>query len=121
MYGAAFWVLFVVVLMYGHFYELVESILLLTDAPEEVRAIFDDHWSSFSSWLYLSSVLYFLLTIAASVYYTHKFVGPSVAFQKHLEEIAKGNFKHLTHLRKGDQLEGVADALNKVSEVLSKN
>lgn len=105
-------------IVYSNFAELVDSIILLTDAPEEVKAIFSDYWKYTRVWIYSVLAIYLAAMVGVSWWYTHRFLGPSIAFQKHLEEIAKGNYKYRTSLRKGDELESVANALNRVSEVL---
>ncbi len=110
----------IALILYTNFAELVSSIILLTDAPEEVKAIFADYWSYTQVWVYVSLGIYVAAMLAVSWWYTHRFVGPSIAFKKHLEEIADGNYEFRTSLRKGDELEEVARALNRVSELLEK-
>ena len=107
-------------IIYSNFADLVESILLLTDAPREVQSIFADYWQSTQGWIYLTLLAYVAATVGVSAWYTHRFVGPAIAFKKHLEEIAVGNYSFRTSLRKGDAFEDVAKALNRASEVLEK-
>ncbi|SMF59789.1 hypothetical protein [Pseudobacteriovorax antillogorgiicola] len=106
------------IIIYTNFADLVQSILVLTDAPDEVRNIFAEYWSSIQGWIYFSLATYIFATIGVSIWYTHRFVGPAIAFRKHLEEMAKGNFEYQTVLRKGDAMEDVAKALNRASELL---
>ena len=105
-------------IIYSQFAELVQSVLVLTDAPEEVGRIFADYWASTQVWIYLVMAAYLLLTIIISLWYTHRFLGPTVAFRKHLEELAAGNFEYRTILRKGDAMVELAKALNRVSAML---
>lgn len=105
-------------IIYSHFAELVQSVLVLTDAPEEVGRIFADYWSSTQGWIYLVLFVYMILTIWVSLWYTHRFLGPTIAFRKHLQELASGNFEHRTILRKGDAMVELARSLNRFSEML---
>ncbi|NRA66507.1 MAG: hypothetical protein HRU19_18610 [Pseudobacteriovorax sp.] len=107
-------------ILYSNFAELVESVLVLTEAPDEVGRIFAEYWSSTQIWIYLSLLAYVVATIGLSVWYTHKFLGPTVALKKHLEELAKGNYSYRTILRKGDAMEEMAGAMNRVSVVLER-
>jgi methyl-accepting chemotaxis protein len=69
-------------------------------------------------WIYISFVMYVLGTIAISIIYTHRLIGPTVAFRRHLDAIEAGNFSYRTILRKSDAFQEVAKRLNEVSEML---
>ncbi len=108
----------VAAVFYYNFSDLFHSVLQLTDAPQEVQAIIQHYWSSAQTWILICIVVYVAFTILLSIWYTHRFVGPAVAFLRHLNEINQGHYHYRTHLRRGDAFEELAKALNKSSEAL---
>jgi hypothetical protein len=107
-------------IIYYNFGGLVNSIVLLTDAEEEVRELFLDYWKGTQLWIYFSFAVYLLASIGLSVFYTHRMVGPTFAFRRHIRSIAEGRYHVRTHLRKGDAFSEVADELNHLSEVMER-
>ena len=105
-------------IIYYNFSDLFYSVLQLTDAPQEVGAIIKHYWSSVESWIMLCIIVYVATTVVISIWYTHRFVGPAVAFLRHLNEINAGNYTYRTHLRRGDAFAELANGLNKASEAL---
>jgi hypothetical protein len=123
LYSIILSVLFAVALgaiLYFNFASLINSIVLMTDAEDEVREIFMSYWKGTQLWVYLTFLIYLVATIAMSVLYTHKLVGPTIAFRRHIRSIADGKFNARTYLRKGDAFLEVADELNRLSEVMEK-
>lgn len=108
-------------ILYHNFAGLVNSIVLLTDAEDEVRDLFLDYWRGTQLWIYLCFLIYLLATVTISVLYTHKLVGPTYAFRRHLRSLAEGRYNARTFLRRGDAFVEVADELNHLSEVLEKS
>ena len=107
-------------ILYVNFGELINSIVLMTDLEEDVRELFYDYWKSTQIWIYLTFIGYLSLTILVSVLYTHKLVGPTIAFKRHARSLAEGRYNARTYLRKGDAFVEVADELNHLSEVLER-
>ena len=107
-------------ILYFNFASLINSVVLMTDAEDEVREIFVNYWADTRLWLVLAFAIYLLLTIGVSVLYTHKLVGPTIAFRRHVRMLADGKFHARTYLRKGDAFSEVADELNRLSEVMEK-
>ena len=123
MYSIILSILFSVALgaiLYFNFASLINSIVLMTDAEDEVREIFMSYWSGTQLWLYLTFAVYIFLTVSVSVYFTHKLVGPTIAFRRHIRSIADGRYNARTYLRKGDAFREVADELNHLSEVMER-
>lgn len=104
--------------IYYHFADLFIAILDLTDAGDEVKDLLNVYWSSIQIWIYGLLAVYVSTTILISIWYTHRFVGPAVAFHKHLVAIANGDYTYRTNLRRHDAFEELADALNLASEGL---
>jgi hypothetical protein len=55
-----------------------------------------------------------------AVIFTHKLIGPTIAFRRHIRMIAEGKFQYRTKLRKGDAFQEVASDLNKLSEFFER-
>lgn len=108
-------------LIYFNFFPLMETVLKMTDADEEVRDFFWEEWKTKQLWVYLSFAVYLIAQIAMSILYTHRLVGPTYAFRRHIRSIAEGRFHVRTYLRKGDGFSEVADELNYLSEVMEKH
>jgi len=107
-------------IIYYNFGGLVNSIVLLTDAEDEVRELFLDYWKGTQLWIYMTFAIYLMASISLSVLYTHRMVGPTFAFRRHIRSIAEGRYNARTHLRKGDAFSEVADELNHLSEVMER-
>jgi signal transduction histidine kinase len=107
-------------ILYFNFSSLINSIVLMTDAEEEVRDIFLSYWKTTQIWIYLTFLGYLVLTIVISVIYTHKLIGPTIAFRRHIRMIAEGRYNARTYLRKGDAFVEVAEELNRLSEVMER-
>lgn len=60
--------------------------------------------------------LIILLFGALSVFITHKFAGPVFIFERMARDIANGNLTKRVKLRKGDDLEDLAEALNQMAD-----
>jgi signal transduction histidine kinase len=71
-------------------------------------------------WSRLSILGFFFsgLMVTASIIYTHRMVGPVVAFSRHVKELAQGNYASRVKLRKGDAFQTFADELNALAEGL---
>jgi hypothetical protein len=107
-------------IVYTNFSGLVSSIVLLTDAEAEVKDLFMQYWKDAQLWIFLCFGIYLLATVSISVLYTHKLIGPTIAFRRHIRSIAEGRYNARTYLRKGDAFSEVADELNHLSELMEK-
>jgi hypothetical protein len=107
-------------ILYHNFHGLVGSIVLLTDAEDEVNDLFMDYWRGTQIWIYLCFFIYLLATVLVSVLYTHRLVGPTIAFRRHIRSIADGRYNARTYLRKGDAFAEVAEELNRLSEIMER-
>lgn len=57
---------------------------------------------------------------AFAIWVTHKFVGPQVALRRHIRCLQKGDYAAVCRLRRGDELEPVAEALNELAQELER-
>ena len=109
----------VVLVIYLNFQPLAANILELTDVPDELREIINNYWSSSQLWIYGIGALYMIVIIAVSVWYTHRLVGPIVAFSRHIDKLKEGDYSARTFIRKHDAFTDIAIKLNELSEVLN--
>lgn len=109
-----------VAILWLNFNELINTILELTDAREDMEDILKSYLMDTQIWIFTAFFVYILATIGVSVWFTHRMVGPTVAFKRHLNELAKGNYRIRTNLRDGDAFVDVAGALNNLSDTLEK-
>jgi hypothetical protein len=107
-------------LLYSNFANFVDAVVQLTDVEDDVKDLFLEYWSGTRLWIIGCCVGYFIATIIVSVIYTHRLVGPTVAFRRHIRSLREGRFQSRTFLRRGDAFSEVADELNLLSEVLEK-
>ncbi len=107
-------------IVYVHLGHLFAFIIEMTDAPQEVQTIILSYVSSIQTWIYLTLGAYILLVMAISIWYTHRLVGPMVAFKRHFEALQQGNFSHRTNLRKNDAFHEAAIELNRATEMLGQ-
>lgn len=110
----------VIAIIYFNFAELIDSILLLTDAPEEVKDIMSSYWRASQVYIYLAVGVYISAMITITIWYTHRLVGPSIAFRRHILALISEKYYARTNLRKGDAFAEVAEALNSLSEALEE-
>ena len=70
--------------------------------------------------LSLQLIIRFLLLtpiiIIASIYLSHKVAGPLVRVENAVRDIARGNFQVRVKIRKRDELKGLVQAINEVTE-----
>ncbi len=77
----------------------------------------DSLWWSWAAFI-LIAVLFSMGVILGTLVLSHRFFGPVVALQKHINALTRGEFEHRTHLRKNDELKELAADLNQLSERL---
>jgi methyl-accepting chemotaxis protein len=121
MYCLILSILFVVSLglvLYVNLENLYNVVLELTGVRSEVIPLIESSIAPAKTQLLLLSGIYILLTLLISMLYTHRLVGPTIAFRRHIRAISDGDFKLRTNLRPGDAFSEVADDLNKLSEKL---
>ena len=61
-----------------------------------------------------------MLCIGIGIITSHKIAGPIYRIITFVNGLTKGDYKQRLHLRKGDDLQDLADALNKLTEKLEK-
>jgi hypothetical protein len=99
---------------------VAQIIFDLTDVEAEVREVLLQYLSGTVLWLVLISLAFALFNILISVIYTHRFLGPGIAFRRHIKRLAEGDYDAQTNLRKGDAFEDLATGLNNLSRILKR-
>jgi len=69
----------------------------------------------------LTVVLMTPVVAIIGIYLSHKIAGPIVRMERFLDTIASGDFRTRIVLRKGDELTGLANSMNKLQDSLKKD
>ncbi|MGE0173447.1 MAG: hypothetical protein AB7T49_11690 [Oligoflexales bacterium] len=109
---AIFFSFLVTGLLYLNLFRFYSLVVELTDLGEEVNSILRDYLTQSTYWLMLCAFIYILLNIAVSIIFTHRLVGPTYAFRRHIQNLKKGDYNSRINLRRGDAFAEVADELN---------
>ena len=100
------------------FSTLYVTVLELTDIQEEVSEVINQQITDSFFWLVFISAAFICTNIVLAIWYTHRMVGPSVAFKRHIDNLIRGDYLHKTTLRRGDAFQDVALRLNTLSNTL---
>ncbi len=103
-------------ILYVQLGKVFEIVIQLTDVEEEVKDLLMTYINGTTWWFLLAIGIFIAANILVSVTYTHKLVGPTYAFRRHILQLVDGKAGARTFLRKGDAFSEVADALNLLSE-----
>jgi hypothetical protein len=107
-------------LFYIHLNSFATIVIQLTDTEDEVlkmlyRSLDDMRFSV------IGTIFCFLIAnMVVSVLFTHKMVGPTIAFRRLIRGLSEGKYGDQIKLRDGDAFTEVADELNHLSSVLSE-
>ncbi len=108
----------VLLLFRWQFFETLDLVLDLTDLRDDVTRLLTDQMRTAIWYLAGISVLFIITSLSLAVFYTHRLIGPTVAFNRHLEALLRGDTKARTVLRKHDAFQETASRLNALSEYL---
>lgn len=102
-------------LLYAH-HQRQESLLETISGPQQ--AALRTSLADLGVWFALVVLIFVTATVLSSVVFTHRLVGPSYAFRRHLAELLAGNYGARITLRKHDAFVEVADDLNQLAAAL---
>ena len=111
----------VMLILYSNLGGLTDVVMQLTGVPDEVNELMAEYIAPAKLQIVLVSLFYIVINICVTVLYTHKLVGPTIAFRRHLQMIADGKLQYRTVLRSGDAFTELAEDLNRLSSQLEKN
>lgn len=107
--------------LYYYLSPLYDMVLELTDLREEVGLVQASYLLG-AGWMVAGSILlYFFATIAISIFFTHRLIGPTYAFRRHIQSLIDGDYGSRVNLRKNDAFPEVANDLNRLAEHLQSN
>lgn len=95
-------------------------LLGLIDEKAEATRIISQQFEQAAIYLVVLSVVFVVSTVSVSILYTHRLVGPTYAFRRHLRALREGRYEVRTMLRKNDAFTEVADDLNLLAEELQR-
>jgi nitrogen fixation/metabolism regulation signal transduction histidine kinase len=105
-------------ILYMNLAKFSDIILQLTGVEDEVKDLLNQYIAPAKYQVVITAFIYIAINIVVTILYTHKLIGPTIAFQRHVRMIAEGKFSHRTVLRKGDAFVELAEDLNKLSALL---
>lgn len=108
----------IAMILYQNLGSLFDVFFSLTDGRVTLQEVTTAYLQNIQAWVFLLLAAYVVSTIGISILYTHRLVGPTVAFRRHLDAIEAGDYTYRTILRKNDAFQEVAKRLNEVSEFL---
>lgn len=117
---AIFFAIAVGLILYFNLAKLMAIVLELTGVEEEVNDLMNQYIAPAKIQLLLAMGVYVFATVILSIKYTHKLVGPTIAFRRHIRMIADQQWDYRTKLRDGDAFSEVAEDLNRLSSYLKK-
>lgn len=106
--------------LYAALSRVYAELLLLIEEKGEAARLVERQFGETAMWLLALAVIYIACTVAVSVLYTHRLIGPAVAFRRHLRALREGRYEVRTALRKHDAMTEVADELNALAEHLER-
>ncbi len=109
---------FVVWVLYSHLDDLIQHVVILTDMKDEVYQAFDQQMRGAKIWLFLGTALFLSGNVILSIFQTHRFIGPTVAFRRHIRDLANGEYTKRVTIRRGDAFAEVAYELNRLAHIL---
>ena len=107
-------------ILYMNLKDFGEIVLALTDTESEIRDLFLTYMQETQWWLLLAVFFFLMANVTISIVYTHKLVGPTIAFRNHVQRLIDGQFKSRVHLRQNDAFLELAATLNQLAEALEK-
>lgn len=107
-------------ILYVNLAKFSDIILQLTGVEDEVKDLLNQYIAPAKLQVMGVILLYVIVNMVVTILYTHKLIGPTIAFRRHIRMIAEGKLQYRTVLRKGDAFEEVANDLNKLSEFMEQ-
>lgn len=108
----------VVWILYINLFELGEIVLALTDSENKIQELFQEYIKNIRWHIITAGGVFFMAMIGLSVVYTHKMVGPTIAFSLHVNKLKEGDYSSRIKLRPGDAFHELGDELNELAEEL---
>jgi len=105
--------------LYKKLNSFTDVAVTLTEADDEIYMMLSSYMSTVATTAIILGSAFIVLNLLISIYYTHKMVGPTIAFRRHIKQLKNGNYDSRVVIRNGDAFSEVADELNQLTEVLA--
>ena len=103
-------------------YRLILDTLEIIDSLVQDGSTIQDLFLEYAGgvrWLLLAILFFYIVTnLVVAVVYTHRMVGPIVAFRRHVAFLLEEDYSKRVHLRRGDAFHELAEDLNVLTEKL---
>lgn len=107
-------------ILYLNLAKFSDIILQLTGVEDEVKDLLNQYIAPAKLQVAIAVLVYVAVNLIVTILYTHKLIGPTIAFRRHIRMIAEGKLQYRTVLRKGDAFSEIAEDLNKLSSLLEQ-
>jgi HAMP domain-containing protein len=101
-------------------YKIVLTLAALAISSPQVAEFVQARLSAPLALLVFGQLIIWAVLLVFGALATHRFFGPIIPLVRQLERLERGDYSGRVHLRKGDELEEIAGALNALSERLEK-
>lgn len=92
----------------------------MVDNDAALQAAIDEAFQRSYPWVALLALLFVAGNVGVTVLYTHRLVGPVMAFRRHVRDLIEGRYDARLHLRPHDEFGELARDLNELSETLGR-
>ena len=106
--------------VYGRMADFSQVVATLTESDAAISELMRDYLRSTGAVALGIVAVALTINLLFSIYFTHKMVGPTVAFRRHLKQLQSGEYDKRCKLRKGDAFIEVQDELNALADELEK-
>lgn len=106
--------------VYAALTRVFQQLLALIVDKDEATRIVEQQFRDTAVWLVVLTVIFVVGTVVVSILYTHRLVGPTFAFRRHIRSLREGRYEVRTALRRHDAFKEVADDLNALAEHLQQ-
>lgn len=106
--------------LYINFFRFFELLLEFNPIKEDLQVLLSEKISETFQNLLIGLVFYFFGVTFLTIYFSHKIVGPTKAFRRHIHNLSSGEYKSRVNLRKFDAFQELADDLNQLAKKLDK-
>lgn len=107
-------------ILYVNLYRFYEMVLELTDMRQEVSQVLESYLTDTIWWVVAVVLTYLAVNVVMSVFFTHRLVGPTIAFRRHVQALKQKKYNSRIVLRKRDAFKEVAEDLNQLAQSLER-
>ncbi len=123
VYSVVISVLFSIVVggyLYFKLMDFGDVIQTLTESDDSIKELIQQYLVSVGIVAGAIGILFIFMSLGMSIYFTHKMVGPTVAFRRQINALKSGNYRSKVYLRQGDAFGEVAVELNELADELKR-